>query len=235
MAAQGEQLFGTSSPLTDAKVQEFFKQSFAELISSIAETVSHQLPDSIREAGVSEAVFSHEGDSRYTLATDSLATCIGVAGYDPVNRFGFVVHFADECEVEKSGALLMGRVHTYREQNGDAPLFIHLRGGIQGMSEPLLAKIKQWLNSSALPTIIASENTLQSPIAPGIGLPKIPASIKLDVRTGTCETYAAETNPYSYLNEQRDAGEAAPHFTRDLFIQASQRRDIRIVYDPKHY
>ena len=76
-------------------------------------------------------MFSHKGDYRPILVTDSLATCIGVAGYDPMSKFGFVVHFTSEAEVEASGAMLLDRLRVYREQNSSAPLLVHLRGGIQ--------------------------------------------------------------------------------------------------------
>lgn len=233
MAIQAEQLFGKSDDLSDLKVQEFIKTQFTFLISSIVETVKSQAPDLIREAGLSEAVFSHKGDYHPILTTDSLATCIGVAGYDPMNKFGFVIHFTGEDEVKASGTMLLDRIQAYREQNTKAPLLIHLRGGIKGMSEPLLEKIKEWLLPTDLNIIIASEDTLQPPIFPGIGIPEVPGSIKLDVRTGTCEVYDPKTNPY-YKDKKKDISELNSNFMTELFVQvATKMPEIRIVYDSK--
>jgi len=233
MAIKTEQLFGKSCDLSDLKVQDFIKTQFSSLISSVVEIVGSQVPDLIREASLSEAVFSHKGDYHPILVTDSLATCIGVAGYDPINKFGFVVHFTGEDELKASGAMLLDRIHAYREQNTSAPLLIHLRGGIKGMSEPLLEKVKEWLIPTDLKSIIASEDTLQSPIFPGVGIPKVPGTIKLDVRTGTCETYDPMINPYS-KKKKKDVSELDSNFMTELFVQvATKKPEIRIVYDSK--
>ncbi len=234
MAINAEELFGRSCNLSDLKIQEFIHTQFSSLLSSIVEIEASQAPDLIREAGLSEAVFSHKGDYHPILVTDSLATCIGTAGYDPINKFGFVVHFTCEDEVEASGPLLLNRIKAYRGQNTSAPLLVHLRGGIKGMSEPLLKRVKEWLLSTDLNVIIASEDTLQSPISPGIGLPKVPGSIKLDVRTGTCEPYDPEINPYSQ-NKKKDVSELNPSkLLVDLIVQvATKKPEIKIVYDSK--
>ncbi|MFI5343727.1 MAG: hypothetical protein ACHQUC_05850 [Chlamydiales bacterium] len=229
MAKEGTTQFGKTPDLSNPEVQEFTRQKMLGLITTTIGIIENQPLDLIREADLSEAVFSHKEDYRPIIATDALATCIGVAGYDPVNQFGFVVHFTGEDEVEASGAILLDRVRAYRTKNDAAPLLIHLRGGIKEMSEPLLEKIKEWLKSSGLMTIIASEDTLQAPIIPGTGFPKVPASIKLDVRTGTCEPYDWMTNPYSE-REQKEMGEVK---LADLMIEiASKNPKIRIVYDP---
>lgn len=234
MAIEAEQLVCKSGDFSDLKVQEFIKTQFSLLISSIVETVGNQPPDLIREAGLSEAVFSHKGDYHPILTTESLATCIGVAGYDPMNKFGFVIHFTGEDELKASGTVLLDRIRAYREQNTHAPLLVHLRGGIKGLSEPLLQKVKEWLLSTDLNTIIASEHTLQTPISPGCGLPEVPASIKLDVRTGTCETYDPKINPY-YKDKKKDISEINSNFINELFVQvATKKPEIHIVYDSKY-
>src|SRR5690349_16951405 len=81
MATNAEQQFGKSPSLSDSNVQEYIETRLSSLISSVVETVGNQVPDLIREASLSEAVFSHKGDYHPILTTDSLATCIGVAGY----------------------------------------------------------------------------------------------------------------------------------------------------------
>jgi hypothetical protein len=230
IAEQGEGLFGKEVDLRDIRVQEFVKTKLSDVISTVAETAGNQ-PDLIREASVSEAVFSHKGSDRPILATDSLATCIGVAGYDPVNQFGFVVHFTWEDEVKASGDMLLNRIRAYREQKINAPLLVNLRGGIKGMSEPLLSKVKEWLTSNDLNCIIASEDTLQPSII------SVPGSLKLDVRTGTCETYDSSSNPLS-KNEKIDIKElnedSMDKLIVKLFIEvASKKPEIKIVYDSK--
>jgi hypothetical protein len=211
IAAEGEKLFGKECDLSDVKIQAFIKKQCTALISSVEEIVRNQPPNLIREAGLSEAVFSHKGDCRPILVTDSLATCIGVAGYDPINQFGFVVHFTIENEIDASGTLPLDHIRRYREQNTNAPLLIHLRGGIKGLSEPLLLKVKEWLASSNFMVIIASEDTLQ----PSMTSPKCPGSIKLDVQTGTCETYDPTTNLYSQV-KKKDVSELDTNFMFNL-------------------
>jgi len=231
IVVEGEQLFGKSGSLSNTKVQEFVMEKFSGVIASLVETLENQAPDLIRHADLSEAVFSHKGDYHPLLVTDSLATCIGVAGYDPTNQFGFVVHFTCEAEIIASGTMLLDRIRAYRT-HGNAPLLIHLRGGIKDMSEPLLVKVKEWLRHEDLKSIIASEDTLQFPIAPGIGLPKVPGSIKLDVRTGACETYDRETNPYS--NEKKGLSEINSNFCAEFMTQVVLKKsEIKIAYDSK--
>lgn len=222
VAEQTESLFGKEVDLQDIRVQEFIKTNMSNLISTIVETAEKQ-PDLIREASVSEAVFSHKGSYRPLLATDSLATCIGVAGYDPVNQFGFVVHFAVSDEVKASGDMLLNRIRAYREQNINAPLLAHLRGGFKGMSEPLLSKVKEWLTSNDLNCIIASEDTLHAPF-------KALGSLKLDVRTGTCETYDYSTNPLS-KNKIKNIKEVN---IENIFYEVVHKKpEIKIVFDSK--
>lgn len=60
-----------------------------------------------------------------------------------MNTFGFVIHFTGKDEVKVSGAMLLDRIRVNREQNTNAPLLVHLQGGIKGMSEPLLGKVKE--------------------------------------------------------------------------------------------
>lgn len=232
MAIKAEERFGKSPNLSDLKIQEFIKTQFFSIISSIVETVENQIPDLIQEVGLSQAAFTRKDDYHPILGTESLATCIGVAGYDPTNKFGFVVHFTNEEEVKVSGAMLVDRIHAYKKQYPNAPLLIHLRGGIKGMSEPLLETVKKWLTSAQLTSIIASEDTLQPPIFQGIGIPKVPASIKLDVRTGTCETYDSLLNPYS--NKKNRNVSDFTHLMTDIFVEvATKKPEIRIIYEPK--
>ncbi len=229
IATQAEKSLGKEVSLQNPQVQEFVKTQISGILTSIIETVKNQEPDLIREAGVSEAVFSYKGDYRPILATDSLATCIGVAGYDPMNQFGFVIHFANKNEVEASKATLLKRICEYKAKNPQAPLLVHLRGGIKGLSEPLLSEVKQWLLEKEMNCIIASEDTLQQETN---GLPS-PGSIKLDVRTGTCEKYDPETNPYTKI-KRKEVSEHTPNFMADLWLKTATRKpEIKIVYDPK--
>ena len=81
--------------------------------------------------------------------------------------------------------------------------------------------------------IIASEDTLQSPIFPGFGIPKVPGSIKLDVRNGTCETYDPMINPYS-KEKKKDVSELNSNVCTELIVQvATKKPEIKIVYDSK--
>ncbi|CRX39198.1 hypothetical protein [Estrella lausannensis] len=235
IAEEAELTFGNLDELSlvDEKVKSMIKQKLLGVIESIAETMSNQEPDLIREAGLSEAVFSHKEDYHPILATESLATCIGLAGYDPVNNFGFVIHFTGEDEVKASGETLLGRIRAYRE-NTAAPLLIHLRGGVRGWSESTLSAVKSWIAAEDLHSIIASEDTLQEPIKPGVGLPVVSGSIKLDVRTGVCEKYdSQEDNPYTKM-KKHDISEFKDGVVPEMLVQLAKKKpEINIVYDSK--
>lgn len=228
VAEEAENSFGKTVDLSETKIQEFILKKMEGVISSVVETVKSQTPNLIAEAGVSEAVFSHEDDYRPILATESLATCIGVAGYDPQNKFGFVVHFAGKDEVNASGEMLLDRIRAYRTEDNNAPLLIHLRGGYKRISESTLLKIKEWIaGAKDLNSIIVSEDTLA--ISEEGRIP-FPGSIKLDVRTGTCEPYDWTKNPYT-IKKTKELDEID---VVELFVEvATKKPEIRIVYDPK--
>lgn len=244
--------YGKVPNIKETEVQESLKLAVIDIFSSLSEIQSKEIPDRmaiftapvkspnidlsaalIRVAGVSEAVFSHAGDDHPILATDSLGPCIGVAGYDPMNKFGFIIHFAIDGEVDRSGSSLMDRIRAYRSGNTNAPLLVHLRGGIKGWSESTLVKIKEWIAAKDLNSIIASENTLKE-----VSEEFIPGSIRLDIRTGVCEKYDYETNPYSKkIKREEEFSQLnlkkafASNFTN--CINAVVIPKITIVYDSK--
>jgi hypothetical protein len=227
---EGTRRFGDDASVWHKdKICEFLKTAFREVISDVVKTMRSQSPDVVREADMQEAVFSHVGDAHPILATHSLSPCIGVGGYDPANGYGFVIHFATETDVTTSGSMLEGIINKYRSADSSSTLLIHLRGGIKGMSEPTLEAILEWLKHSGIPYSIASDKTLQVASISGTGWTDTPASIRLDIRTGACEEYLWEKNPYSKKHER----DIADFSVEQIFRTVLTRKGITVVYDPK--
>lgn len=236
MAEETRSHFGEYDPskLEDKDVQQFIESQFLGLIASLHQTVKSQEPNEVVEASMSEAVFSSADDYRPILATDGLATCIGVVCHDPINKAGFAVHFAGKDQVETSCALLMERMQAYRKGQVNGPLLFHLRGGIDGMSEDTLAAVKEWIRGFGPLACIASEDVLKEPF-PGTGFPKAgPGSIKIDLRTGVCGEYDYTKNPYSQraIHETRNRELSMDGVTPQSVLSAITEKSIRVVYDP---
>lgn len=195
------------------------------VFASMFDSVAINPPDEIREAGMSEIVISNARGLHPVLTTYGLGPCVGLAGYDPMNRFGFVTHIVTDSEIEKSGKMLLERIQAYRQEHSSAPLFIHLRGGIKGVSESTIGLIKQWMQESGILMFVVSEEILAEPILPGTMIPEVPGSLRLDVRTGSCERYDPKTNFYAKKPQSFSVTEGM----RGQVFQSHQ--GLQVVYD----
>lgn len=185
----------TPSSYSEEEIHSHFKRAaWFSLITVIGSVVGgiHPIAFSIPPivyCNMREAVFSQADKKRPIIATDSLATCVGVAGYDRAHKVGFVVHFPTEDEVEKHGDKILETLKGLVGEEIRPPIEIHLRGGTLDMSEPCVDAIKQWLASAekkGCPIQIISENLLQTSGC---------SSLALDTRDGTISCYDRTRDP----------------------------------------
>ncbi len=210
---------------------EFASEGFLKILTSIVKEAELFPLNEIAECGVEEAVFTHALDRRPIVATDSLATCVGMAGYERENRFGFVIHFTVEDALEASKEMLLEKIKQMSKDSH--PIEIHLRGGIAGHSEPLVAAIEEWVRSSSelgCQMIIVSKEVLTEGLLNASGTPNT-MSISLDTRDGTINTYDSSTNPYAATRPQVNSAKEADDLFDKLFMKViSEKPEIKIVY-----
>ena len=112
--------------LSDKDFIEFTSNALLQILSPMIEEVLKSPPITIVDCGVNEAAFTHAKDPRPIAATDSLATCIGIAGYVRENKNGFVFHIATESELKASKEMLFEKIMEMSRVN---PIELHLSGG----------------------------------------------------------------------------------------------------------
>ena len=72
---------------------------------------------------------------------------------------------------------------------------------------------------------VVSEDVLAEPIIPGTMIPAVPGSLRLDVRTGRCESYDPQTNFYAKK-------QPLSSMTAQMWQQAIlSHKELKIVYD----
>jgi hypothetical protein len=210
----------------------FFAERFFEIMSALIQEGQKHPRDTIAECGVNEAVFTHAEDSKPIAATDSLATCVGIAGCDSERQMGFVTHIATDEEFEASKEMLIDRIKVMAKTPIEKPIEIHLRGGIRAISEPLVAAIKKWVECGAengCPMKIVSEVVLTKRLMDESGKPHS-MSISLDTRTAAVSDYDSEANPYSKQKVQiNNAGEAEQLLFK-AYNKVSEKPEIKVVY-----
>lgn len=226
----------TESP-TEEKFETFLRnhpekeKELVDTVSGIFKAIAHKTHNGIQQAGVAEAVFSKSDGPYHTLTTRGLTTCIGVAGYDPINRFGFVVHFSHPAEVKNSADDLIGRISAYKTHNPASPLFIHLRGGYKNASEGLLKQVEELFLSRISPSFVVSRDVLHDHnvdfsnigqlLQRAIELAPLSDSIKLNLTTGSCEPCGPQT----------PSREPSLHQIPDLESTIRQECKISVRYD----
>lgn len=230
MATTAEKKFTHIDQSNLEDMKNFFVPGFLGIFASIREEAKKWPPNVIVDCGVAEAAFSHAEDRKPIIATDALATCVGIAGYDADNQMGFVVHFSGEKEVEVSGEQLVKQMKQMQKQPITQPLQVHLRGGIKNLSEPLLEAINKWLESFGCLIQIVSREVLTEGLLDEKGYPHA-MSLSLDTRTGQVSTYDSSTNLYAKPKKEIKSEEEAEKLVFDLFIQtAISKPKIRIIY-----
>jgi len=158
---------------------------------------SHQEKSSLQEVtivecGLNEAVFSHAKDPNPIIATDSLASCIGVCGYDSIKKCGFIFHIISKMDFERSQDDLKDKIMKISQH----PFQVHLRGGIKGISNQLLESIENWIDlfsHNGCVMKISSKEVLSERLKDS-GATFSSMSIQLDTRDGSIGTYDASTH-----------------------------------------
>lgn len=236
LAKKSEEMFKTSESKLSSKSVDFISQGLLQIVTNLVETANNLPPNIIVECGVNEAAFSHALDLKPVIATDSLATCVGVAGYESENKCGFVIHFATEVELETSKEMLVNKIKQMSKKPVTAPIQIHLRGGIAGQSEPLVQAIEKWVQSSSekgCPMAIVSKNVLTKGLLNEHGVINA-MSLSLDTREGLLSTYDCSANPYStkqkiQVTKQQEVEDLV---MRILESSLKETPEIKVVYFP---
>lgn len=209
----------------------FQRASWFVLVTIIGSAVSVILPSafspsSIAHCSMREAVFSSADQAKPVIATDSLSTCVGVAGYDRTHKLGFVVHFPTETEVETNGDEILKTMQNLVKGEIRSPVEIHLRGGISGLSEPCVNAIKKWVSSSAekgCPMQIVSEKTLL------IELTSM-CSLALDTRNGAISSYDREKDRHAISKKKiKNQAEFDSILTEVMMQEISAGSKIKII------
>lgn len=146
--------------------------------------------DEIAEALQSEVAFTIATDKKPIVATYGAASCVALGGYDETNKIAFVVHFSNKQEVIQCGGVIFYNISKLAKEKLEKPIQLHLRGGMQDLSETIVEAIKVWMRQrDDLPMEIASEDILDNT---DLSESK---SLAIDSRTGEVSTYDPKTNP----------------------------------------
>jgi len=132
---------------------------------------------------MSEASFTTATDAKPIVATYGCGPCVALGGYERTNKIAFIVHFANEGEVEAARGLIFHNISKLVKEPITSPIQLHLRGGIKDRSEGTINAIKLWMRERTdLPMEIASEDILAAGMTGG-------KSLLVDSRTGEVSEY----------------------------------------------
>ncbi|MBA3238094.1 MAG: hypothetical protein H0T62_07070 [Parachlamydiaceae bacterium] len=146
--------------------------------------------EEIAETFQSEISFTTATDKKPVVATYGCGPCVALGGYDSTNKIAFIVHFSNPMEVRTCGSSIIYNFAKLVKEEITTPIQLHLRGGIEGQSEPIIEAIKIWINEKKdFPTEIASQDILDS----GMGFNS--KSLLTDSRTGFASEYDPMENP----------------------------------------
>lgn len=234
MAKKAEEIFQTPNNeiLDSPQFLEFMSNGFLQIITSIVKEAEQLPPNIIADCGVNEAVFTHALDEKPIVATESLATCVGIAGYGSENKSGFVIHIATEIDLEASKEMLTEKI-MQMSKNLTNPIQLHLRGGIARLSEPLVEAIEKWVQSASekgCQMVVISKEVLTKGLLSSSGIPNT-MSLSLDTRNGVLSNYDSSTNLYAkQKNQINNAKELDNVFMRVFTESALKKPGINIVY-----
>lgn len=194
---------------------DFLLTNFNPLSASI----SHRLNGAeIAEALQAEAAFTTSTDKKPIVATYGAGPCVALGGYDATNKIAFVVHFSNAGEVRKSGGVIFYNIARLVKTKIEAPIQLHLRGGIKGQSEAIIKAIKIWMRQrDDLPMKIASQDILDSWMSFG------GKSLSIDSRNGKVSDYDPMANP---THRELD------DMTVMMAIMSAYEPNIKVAYRP---
>lgn len=221
-------LFSTSLDRSLRNSEELRKLSedFQKLVDSLDfDEVSYPIPppskklngEEVAETLLAEASFTIATDKKPIVATWGCGPCVALGGYDATNKIAFIVHFSNQEEVIKSGDLIFSNIAKLVKEKITTPIQLHLRGGIEDESEPIIEAIKMWMKQREdLPMEIASEDVLdRGPDS---------KSLSVDSRTGEVSEYNPMDNPKSRGMSDLEIISA---------IMNARYPQIKLAYSPK--
>ncbi|CDZ81602.1 hypothetical protein BN1013_02138 [Candidatus Rubidus massiliensis] len=191
-------------------VISLFQASSSSRVSSSRKKLNGE---EIAETLQNEASFTIAIDKKPIVATYGCAFCVALGGYDATNKIAFMVHFSDAEEVIESGDLIFFNIEKLVKEKITTPIQLHLRGGIEGTSEPIIEAIKIWMKQREdLPMEIASEDILCGSLDG--------KSLLIDSRTGEVSDYDTKDNP-------KRRGESE-------LIESALQLQITLAYSPNN-
>lgn len=195
--------------------EPFYRPSSPNRVSQVASLKLNG--DEIAEVLQAEAGFTIATDKKPILATYGCRPCVALGGYDQTNKIAFVVHFSNADELRNGGGLIFYNIAKLAKEKITTPIQLHLRGGIEGISEPIIEAIKSWMTfRKDLPMEIASKDILNSDIDT--------KSLLIDSRTGVVSDYDPNTNSKSRGLSTYDIN--------SVIIRLYDRQ-IKLAYSPK--
>ncbi|CDZ81598.1 hypothetical protein BN1013_02134 [Candidatus Rubidus massiliensis] len=176
--------------------------------------------EEIAETLQKEASFTIATDKKPIVATFGCASCVALGGYDATNKIAFIVHFYNAVEVTESSGLIFSNIEKLVKEKITAPIQLHLRGGIKGMSEPIIEAIKNWMwQREDLPMEIASEDILGSFDG---------KSLSIDSRTGEVSDY----NPMDISKSRGEYNLAYSPNPESIHLTNSSYREVSYNFGP---
>jgi hypothetical protein len=150
----------------------------------------YYLKNEVAEALQSEAVFTIESDPKPILAAYRCGPCVALAGWEPKNKAGFLVHFASAGEVEQFKDVFTDHFNELITDPSTQPIQLHARGGQKSLSEAIINAITDWVQTkdNKFSMIIASAAILKT----GLGDSE---NLALDTRSGNIYSYSPLKNP----------------------------------------
>ncbi|MBJ7450422.1 MAG: hypothetical protein JHC93_08705 [Parachlamydiales bacterium] len=148
--------------------------------------------EEIAETLLAEASFTTASDKKPIVATFGCGPCVALGGFDSTNKIAFMVHFTNSGEVRNSCGLILSNINKLVKRKITSPIQLHLRGGYEGKSEPIIKAIKILMRQNDdLPMEIASKDILVSDRS------LKGKSLSIDSRTGAVSDYNPMDNPKS--------------------------------------
>lgn len=167
----------------------------------------------------SEAAFTTAADCKPILATHSCNTCIAIAGFEVKNKMAFLIHVAFDRELVASGDAILSNIAKFMRKRIESPIEIHLRGGVEGLSDKSVRYIKNiWMKARAdLPMKLVSEDILSDDINSS-------KSLFIDSRNGEIGDYNPRQDPFTRKVTKDDYAAA---------LKSPENPKITIAYDCK--
>lgn len=160
-----------------------------------------------------EEIFQNEygitttDDPKSILVTYGLVNCVGIVGFNPEQKIGFLAHYQDNTDIDGAFGTLL--YWLSRITRGERRIFkVKIVGGVHGMLEELVKKLRAKLNQNLRDDIkfeIIKEDVLQHGVKG--------KDVGINTKTGEF------ISSYSPLNNPNHR-EPYPQYIKELIFQS---------------